>query len=128
MLRPQRHARWLTVALAVLCAVQGVTLGTAHHVCCGHASHLPHLVACHGWCDGCVPKEPQWDHRHPAAASPAHDAQNCLACRHVAQRCMLPRIVRVDSAPAFVESPQAAAPILAAAAAPASYDSRAPPV
>ncbi|NLF71726.1 MAG: hypothetical protein GX575_22070 [Candidatus Anammoximicrobium sp.] len=128
MLRSLRPANWLSVVLAVLCAVQGTSLGTAHHLCCGHPSHVHHLVNCHGWHDGCVPKDWQWDHRHPAPVSPAHDAHNCLACRYVAERGLLPRTIRVEDVAVFVEPLGAVAPMLLIAAVSSSYDCRAPPV
>ena len=128
MPRPPRVSNGLSVALAVLCAVQGTTLGTAHHLWCGHPSHVHHLVACHGWHEGCVPKPWQWDHRHSAPASPAHDAHNCLACRYVAERGLLPRVMRVDDVAVLVEPLRAVAPVLLTAAVSSGYDCRAPPV
>ena len=127
MLRPQRARNWFAVAMAVLCAVQGGALGTLHHLWCGHKPHVHYHAVCQAASSGSVTYR-QWDHRHPAPTSPAHDEHNCLACRYVAERSVLPRTTQVTAIAVSSEHPQTVAPILLTAAAPSSYYCRAPPV
>lgn len=128
--------RWLTVALAALCAVQGTFLGTAHHVWCSHthtaqaAAHAPFRAGC-GHSDSCSPAGfPRWTGLlvSSSRASPAHDQHTCLACRYMAERSLSGFAQRVGIFTERGERPAEVVTSFCTASAPSSYHCRAPPV
>lgn len=137
MLRSTSSRRWLTLVMAVCCALQGTLLGTAHHVWCCHASHAyaPDHAAAHAACGGAESCSgvtfPAWSghhHSHDPRPDSPHDWRNCLACRYMAERPLPSLAPQLTESLALLERPADATSAVASIGALSSYHSRAPPL